>query len=177
VGVKRWFLGGETGLLLVLVAGRAFAASSSLGDAGPRSTIAVRSFVYARLPAGLLSLAETGASRILAKAGLETEWLDCSRSRERPGCLDPLRPNELTLRILRDRRSAPLPVTADAFGFALVPEDGSPGVDVGIFFRGWSRQDLKWAAWGRLVFTEEEAWRLRAALSARTMARARPEPR
>ena len=56
-------------------------------------------------------------------------------------------------------------VSAHEIGHLLLGP-GAHGHD-GIMRAGWSRQDLQQAAWGQLVFTDEESGRLRATLISR----------
>lgn len=116
------------------------ATSAAEGRGGPdiAGTVLVRVYDYAALPQATLTGAEAQASRVLRKAGLEAEWLDCPISGgEGPlRCLQPLDPTEITLRVLPDRAKAALPQATDVFGFALVPEDGSRGVDAAVFRGG-----------------------------------------
>ena len=133
-------VGMAAGILLSLL--RTSSAAESL--AGPEEgggAVIVRAYDYASLPKPTLAGAEKEASRILRRAGLETEWLECSVSGGGGPrrCLQPLGLTEVTLRILPDRAKALLPLAADVFGFAVVPEDGSRGVDIGVFRDGIDR--------------------------------------
>lgn len=127
------------GILLSLL--RTSSAAESLARPEAGGAVIVRAYDYASLPKPTLAGAKKEASLILRREGLETEWLECSVSGgDGPTrCLQPLGPTEITLRILPDRSKALLPLAADVFGFAVVPEDGSRGVDVGVFRDGSDR--------------------------------------
>jgi hypothetical protein len=127
----------NSGFLLILIAA-GLAADPVSGSDGPRSTITVRVYNYARVPRATLQGAELNAAKILRKAGVETVWLDCPL--EAPGadtplaCQQPVSPAEIVLRIL-PRFASQHGLHRDAtLGFSLVPPANEWGTYANVFF-------------------------------------------
>jgi len=101
--------------------------------------ITVRVHNYAKIAPQALEATGREASKIFRRAGLEVEWLDLTDCREggrtQPPCHSPLGPAELVLRILARAPNDQDPA-GETFGFALVPPDGSDGVDAAVFYTG-----------------------------------------
>lgn len=58
-----------------------FAANPGLAASQPDLTVRVRVYNYAKVSSGVLSDAESEASRIFTAAGVDTRWADCSMTR------------------------------------------------------------------------------------------------
>ena len=117
--------GGRGGALTVCLAvvmclafTRAFAGSQ------PESTIIVRVYNYAHVQGGALTRAKSEAQRILATAGVESLWLDCSlvptqfQSRADQVCAGPFGGRTLVVRILPGSTPAKAAFRDTVFGFA-----------------------------------------------------------
>ena len=100
--------------------------------------ITVRVHNYVKIAPQALAAAEREATRIFRRAGLEVEWLDLTDCREggrtEPPCHSPLGPAELVLRILA--RALDQDPAGETFGVALMPLDGSDGIDAAVFYTG-----------------------------------------
>jgi hypothetical protein len=133
---RQHFLGGIHSLIVML--GILCAAYSANADEGLLLNVLVCD--SAGVPPQTILQAQREASRVLLKAGVRTEWLDCSpthvsEAQDREWditCHRPRNPAHLVLEIFPERRSRAFAV--EAAGFARQPGDGSPGVCVGIFY-------------------------------------------
>ncbi len=88
--------------------------------------ITARIYEYARLPSGVLSEAEEHATRILHKAGVETEWLDCGVSAVEPlspACERPFAGTDLILKLLPTAMERAIATRRDALGRTLTDKD------------------------------------------------------
>jgi len=104
-------------------------------DSVPKITLRV--YNYARVPTPILVSTEPVARRILRRAGVETEWLDCRLSRAEPrtpACERPLNASDLILKLLPRSMAQTIAVNGDTFGIALT-EDGKPAKDAVIFYQ------------------------------------------
>jgi len=101
---------------LTLVAGTARCA---VDDDAPG--IRIRVDDYAHVSPEILNGAQREAARILAKAGLRAEWLDCSLKNESAAdpCSEPLQPTEIVLRLISEAKNNKY--QDSVFGFAVVP--------------------------------------------------------
>jgi len=108
------------GLLAMLTAtGDAFARQNNRGTA-----LAIRVQVqdYAQVPHKMLEQAERVATDILADTGIQLSWVNCPAA----GCLEPILPAELDLRILPQSMAERLPASNDALGFTWVSTEKGP---------------------------------------------------
>jgi hypothetical protein len=88
----------------------------------------------AGLPGSVLDKAKQEARRIYAKAGVETEWVECDASDagKFPACVGMGQPDRLALKIMT--RSVDGQRSRGALGYAVVPEAGVFGTQAWIFF-------------------------------------------
>jgi hypothetical protein len=135
----RWqhFWSGIHGMIVML--GILCAGSySAHADEDPLLTVLVCD--SAGVPPQTTLEAQREASRVLLKAGLRTEWLDCSAThvaeeKDREWgvtCHRPRDPAHMVLEILPEPRSKG--GALEATGFARLPRNGSPSVCVGVFY-------------------------------------------
>lgn len=119
--------------LLLVMAGRTWA-----GEVG--ETIAVEVRDYAGVPPATLAAATHEAARVLRRAGIEVEWtLGSSPSVETSASADAGQPQPLRVGIFAPRH--PTPVRSHSvLGYAVLPADGSPGVDAGVRYGAVERQ-------------------------------------
>jgi hypothetical protein len=123
---------------LIVMLGIPCAAYSAEADKGLLLSVLVCD--SAGVPPQTILQAQREASRVLLKAGLRTEWLDCSPTHVSEGqdrewdvtCHRPRNLAHLVLEIFPERRSRAFAV--EAAGFARQPRDGSPGECVGVFY-------------------------------------------
>ncbi len=103
---RGWGLGTLIGLgfLVVTTSGAAQEPSKQLQAAEEKLT--VRIYDYAGTPHRTLQAASGEAATILAKAGVETEWQLCAAAEGQTSeaCNESMRPDELTVRIVRRPR-------------------------------------------------------------------------
>jgi len=88
----------------------------------------------AGLPGSVLDKAKQEARRIYAKAGVETEWVECDANGDgkSPACQRMGQPDRPVLKIMT--RSVDPSRSRDALGYAVVPEAGQFGTQAWIFF-------------------------------------------
>ena len=107
--------------------GQALAASGTERD--PQITVRISNRVH--MPADSLAQIEQVATQILRKAGVQAVWLDCSimvaTDQRQPDCDRPVGPTDFTLIFVEEIPSLSPRVSQTTLGFALVPDDGSPG--------------------------------------------------
>jgi hypothetical protein len=106
--------------------------SAALGSAlwaEPKAKITAMVYNYAAVSPDVLARAERDAARIYERAGITIHWLDCPLSPESaalfPGCRVQFSPAKLALRLLRQALASQLTREEHAYGFAIMPEDGS----------------------------------------------------
>ena len=89
------------GFLMVTTSGAAQERSKQLQAAEGKLT--VRIFDYAGIPQRTLQAASGEAAAILGKAGVKTEWQLCAAAEGQmsKACNEPMRPDELAVRIVR----------------------------------------------------------------------------
>lgn len=143
LGVRGWGPGnwgwGTTVVLTMLVASQSgFARSAGEHEGEGNLGITVRVYDYVQVSQGMLAEAEEEAGRILANAGIETEWLACSVGQEEEAgdaaCERPIGPNDLIVRILPKSMAARLPFRNVTLGFALLTEEGGRGYVAAILY-------------------------------------------
>lgn len=123
------------GLLLTL--------GASTSDQGfPRARgfalrITVRFMNYAGVSRTTLQRAKKEATRILRRAEVHTEWLDCSPSAQgglrEPACQRPVGPTTIVLGILPRSMATRRSPRYEKFGYALPAEKGGFGFFAGVF--------------------------------------------
>jgi len=166
-------------------------------------SLTVSVFNDARVPTGVLSVAQDRAVFIMRRAGIRLEWLDCGSPGKRPpnsGCAAISFPQHLSVRLIRQTSLA----SEDNFGQSFQDADGagsyaivyfrtlessqaatmvtpgellghvvahelghlllglnshSPG---GLMLGSWRAPELRQAAHGNLLFTNEQAERIRS---------------
>lgn len=95
---------------------------------------------YVKTAPQALAAAEHEATKIFRRVGVEVEWLDLTDCREggrtEPPCHSPLGPGDLVLRILARAPDEDRDPGGETFGFALIPLNGSDGVDAAVFYTG-----------------------------------------
>ncbi|MCI0356060.1 MAG: hypothetical protein L0099_13640, partial [Acidobacteria bacterium] len=100
--------------------------------------ITVRVHDYVQVENELMAGAQKEAARILANAGIETEWLSCAVVQPEAGghaaCERPFGRNELLMRIVPEAMAAKLPFRDITLGFAFLPEEGGRGFLGGVFY-------------------------------------------
>ena len=129
------------GLTVIALGGGRAGATEATGkddkDEESPPKITLRVYNYARVPTPILVSTEPGPTRILRRAGLETEWLDCRLSAAEPrtpACERPLTPSDLILKLLPTSRAQTIVGNNDTFGIALTV-DGKPAKDAIIFYQ------------------------------------------
>ncbi len=100
--------------------------------------LAVRVYNYAQVSSVRLRDAEEEAARVLRRAGIETNWLDCpldsAAFKTLPGCQQDLSPTDLVLRILPQAMAERMPFHHSKVGFAFVTKKGPRGSMLGVFY-------------------------------------------
>jgi hypothetical protein len=102
-------------------------------------TIAVEIRDYAGVAPATLTAATEEASRVLRRAGIEVEWTLAPASAVVAGAVDTQRPEPLTVVMLAPRHAAPVR-SRSVLGYAVLPADGSPGVQAGVRYGAALRQ-------------------------------------
>lgn len=123
----------------VVLLGFAWASPCTAAEAGEAGRLIVLVCDSAGVPPATLVEALREASRIFLKAGLETEWRDCSVTHVSEAkdlewettCHRPRDPAQMVLEILRRPNGARY---VEAGGFARLPSTGHPGVCAGAFY-------------------------------------------
>lgn len=130
---RSWFLAASVALAATLFPMQILAAEQD------NPTIEVRLYNYGSLPRGHLVSAMRTSQYVLGKAGLKMEWVECPiRAEDRnayPRCRRPRHQAALVLKIVPDNVDRRSRLPKNAFGLALVPEDGSQGTNAYIFSR------------------------------------------
>ena len=126
--------------LLALLSATGFAQETRRNGTQTKLKIIVRVHNYVKTAPQALAAAEHEATKIFRRVGVEVEWLDLTDCREggwtEPPCHSPLGPAELVLRILARSPAEERDSRGETFGFALIPLDGSDGVDAAVFYTG-----------------------------------------
>jgi hypothetical protein len=116
---QRYFLG-------LMLAGSGAAAPAPTPD--PADTVQVWSYNYAGAEPETVSRAQHAATRILERAGIALEWVDCPRTAaERelfPRCRQDSRRRWVVIRIFSGKPSAELVSSSHVFGKAYLDDDG-----------------------------------------------------
>jgi len=117
-----WWL--KLRLLLCLAGTLGLAAEAVYGRVSDKTLgIRVRVNDYAQVSPATLSGAEREAARIMGKAGLQTEWLNCpvksTLEVEQDPCREPLQPMDIVLRLIPEPQNNKY--DDSVFGFAVVP--------------------------------------------------------
>jgi len=103
--------------------------SGALDGATP--PITVRLVNSAKVPNKIVLAGEEKAARVLAQAGIEVEWLDCSGGEVGP-CAVPLRPGEFWLHVANWR---PAGTTPEDLGFVALAPDSETGASLaGVYY-------------------------------------------
>jgi len=99
--------------------------------------ITVRVQDYAQTPPKVLDRGERRAAAILRKAGIESDWVNCTGDglSSEPECLEPMRATDLILRILPPSMSELMPLSGDTIGFAVVSTKRHRSSLASIFYR------------------------------------------
>jgi hypothetical protein len=117
--------------LLLSPSASAFGQSLAASSTERHAQITVRISNRVHLPADSLGQIEQVATQILGKAGVQAVWLDCSdilaTYERQPDCDRPVGPTDFTLIFVEEIPSWSRRVSHTTLGFALVPDDGSPG--------------------------------------------------
>ena len=124
------------GLTAVAVGeGGVWAAQEAGRDVESVPKITLRVYNYARVPTPIWVSTKPVAARILRRAEIETEWLDCRLSAAEPrtpACERPSTRSDLILKLLPPSMAHRIVLNGDAFGIALTV-DGKPAKDAIIF--------------------------------------------
>jgi hypothetical protein len=192
----RWWLKRRS---LFCLAGTLGLAVEAVHGAVSDKTLGIRVRVnnYAQVSPATLSGAERETARIMGKAGLRTDWLNCpvksTLEVERDPCREPLQPMDIVLRLIPEPQNNKY--DDSVFGFAMVPILASVYVNYaverakrdnaefeiplvlgnviaheighlllglnshsgsGIMQKRWQRNQVRQAATGNLLFTEEQ---------------------
>jgi len=121
-GRPGWWLKAR---LLFCLAGTLGLAAEAVHGAVSDKTLGIRVRVndYAQVSPATLRGAEREAARIIGKAGLRTDWLNCPiKSRlevEQDPCREPLQPMDIVLRLIPQTQNNKY--EDSVFGFAVVP--------------------------------------------------------
>lgn len=121
--------------LVVFFPGLADAQSIGRSEAVPKIT--VRVYDYAQVPDGTRTEANSIAGKVLAKAGVPTEWIDCAmpEAKHNPVCVPPRDSRvDLVVRILAGSKEARAGIHPSCCGYAQRAEDGSGGTYATLFF-------------------------------------------
>lgn len=179
--------------------------------AGAALRLKVNFYAYAQVSESTLADARATAGRILRKAGIDVEWLDCPTTDEDldkyPACEARSKPATPTIKLIDGAMARRLLQRPGALGFALLSEQTGYGTDAWVFLhrvreaagktssdlslllasaiahelghlllgagqhsrtgimRGdWNDETVKRAERGELVFTPQQARRMRAQL-------------
>jgi len=121
-GRASWWL--KVRLLFCLAGMLGLAAEAVNGTASGKTLgIRVRVNDYAQVSPGTLSGAEREAARIIGKAGLRTDWVNCPANSTlevaQDPCKEPLQPMDIVLRLIPQPQNNKY--DDSVFGFAVVP--------------------------------------------------------
>ena len=99
--------------------------------AGADASIAIRLVNSAKVPNHVVLAGEEQAARVLAQAGIDVVWLDCSGGEVGP-CGVPLRPGDFWLHVANWK---PADATPEELGFTLLAKDSDSGVSLaGVYY-------------------------------------------
>ena len=137
-GLGNWGVGAAMLVTMLLATQTGFAGKSEGREGEENLRITVRVYDYAQAPREMLAMAQAEAAHILANAGIETEWLECSigqaDEQDRDACQRAFGPADLTMRIVPESMAARLPFRDITLGFAALPEEGGRGFLGGVFY-------------------------------------------
>ncbi len=104
------------------------------GDAGQSATL-VYVVNWAPVPEATLAAAEGVAREVLGRAGVPSEWRDCTEPTGRTSalCVPKAGPDELLLDVLGPHQRAALRGTSNVLGLAMLPQDGSRASQAAVF--------------------------------------------
>ncbi len=129
--MKKLLLSSLVGSLLLTASMSSLAATPSTDADAPSPRITVYVYNYAEVPPSTLEGVRRQTSRILAKAGVEVLWIECPilKALANPSCKQPLRPNEIWLRIVPRPNEAMKAIARHIGGIAYrVGEDTGSGL-------------------------------------------------
>jgi hypothetical protein len=113
----QWTIGKSLAFVLTFV--------SEISAAEQRLTITVLVYNYAAVNAKVVAQAQTEATRIYIRFGIEPVWLICpltvDQAARNRACELPRTPTVLVIRLLPRGMTERLPLRADVLGFALLP--------------------------------------------------------
>jgi hypothetical protein len=120
--------------LALIVAGAAASISSTALTAAEvlRTTITIRVYQSAGLPATLEQRALAEAETLLGAAFVDVVWRRCTGPKTSTSCDEPLGPSEISLRILKE--GAPVHDRSAALGNAFVDRHAGGGVLATVYF-------------------------------------------
>ena len=139
LGARGWGLGAllVTGLAASL-ATPGFCQERLMELEQSRLRLTVRVYNYAQASRVQMKHAEEEAGRILRRAGVETNWLDCpldaAAVETHPACQEDLGPTGLVLRILPQAMVERMPFDHSKVGFAFLTKEGPRGSMLGVFY-------------------------------------------
>jgi hypothetical protein len=148
---------------LLTVNAPGFGRTPSVKTAEPASKITIWVFNHARVSGEALAQAKEEAARILSRAGVEIDWLDCPTSAAEvdkyPGCEKLPGSTGLVLRIRPQSPATRMVRKTTVFGYALLPEDGGFGIyadvyDDGVALLANGRDSLRPVMLGHLMAHE-----------------------
>lgn len=129
--MKKLLQSSLIGSLLLTASIPNLAATPSPDPDAPSPRITVYVYNYAEVPPSTLEGARGEASRILARAGVEVLWVECpgGKGLANSSCTQPVRPNEIWLRILPRANKALKAIAPDIGGIAYrIGEDSNSGL-------------------------------------------------
>ncbi len=136
LGIRNWGL--AITLAMLVVSQSDVAASQKVHEGEASLRITVRVYDYVSVEKDVMAGAQKEAASILATAGIETEWLNCSANWDEGqtdgGCARPFARSELVMRILTKAMAAKLPFRNTTLGFATLTEEGGHGYLGGVFY-------------------------------------------
>ncbi len=125
-------------LVFILSFGTPGFAEDPSNDQALALRLTVRVYNYAQASHVQLKQAEEEAGRILRRAGVETNWLDCpldaAAFESHPACQQELGPTDLVLRVLPQAMAERMPFHHSKVGFAFVTKEGPRGSMLGVFY-------------------------------------------
>jgi hypothetical protein len=115
-----------------------FARESAESNTVDNLTIALHIYDYAQVEPQELAQAQEEASRVLARVGIEANWLNCPvpgrESQSNEACRSTAGARELVLRILPRAMAERMAREKHSLGFAQLSTDGTPGYVANVFY-------------------------------------------